>query len=212
MLVTAATATAAPPVLPEAQAKLLEKQGYKAPKLVFESPALRVASAKKAGKARLVIVTAGDKVVDAGSRARGTLTIEAPVSSGPDVPGVTQLEVSYDTPRPNQGNESAGSLWIVRADGSIACIVPGNSSTSIGTACGSSGSTSARPKLAPDGTGGFTLDVRYMNSGYWSERRGKGCLSRSPVRSTRSERWLIPAKGTCTKGTPPKPKPSGDGL
>ena len=213
VLVTATTATAAPPALPDAQAKFLEKQGYKSPTLVFESPAFRIASAKKAGKARLVSVTADDKVVDAGKREKGTLAIEA-IAATRVVVGMTQIEVSYDRPRPNQGSESTGSLWIVRADGSIACIVPGNSSTSIGKACGSSGSTSARPTLASDGSGGFTLDVRYTNSGNWSEPRGpKGaCLNRSPVRSTNMQRWLIPAKGTCTKGTPPKPKPDDPDL
>lgn len=211
VLLVATTATAAPPALTDAQSKLLAKQGYRSPTVVFDSPALRVASAKKAGTARLVIVTADDKVVDAGKRERGTLAVEA-IASTRVVAGMTQLEVTYDTPRANQGNQSTGTLWIVRADGSIACTVPGNNSTSSGTACGSSGSTSARPTLASDGNGGYTLDVRYTNSGNWSEPSGpKGkCMHRSPVRSTRSERWLIPAKGTCTKGTPPKPKPGDD--
>jgi hypothetical protein len=204
VLVVAAPAAADPTALTPEQAKVLETKGYKSPVLVFDSAALRVASAKKAGRTRLVIVTGDNKVVDAGNRGAGTLTI-APTKSALVAPaGVTQLEVSYETPRTDGSNRS-GSLWIVRTDGSIACRVTGSSSNSIDKGCGSSGWTSARPTLKADASGGITLDIRYENSGNFSEPDGKGgCLNRSPVRSAQLVRWVIPAKGTCKKGTAPK--------
>ncbi len=185
--------------------KALEKRGYKSSTVLFESPTLQVASATKQGKVRLVIVTAAGAVVDAGPPGTGSISIAEARQESSTKPvatnagGLTLLEVSYRTERGKGGSATESVLWAVRASGSIACSVPGSSVTSLGTACGSSGWTHAKAFVDASSTG-TTLEVTYENAGIWSEPDGKGgCVNRSPVRSSTTERWTIAARGMCKK-------------
>jgi hypothetical protein len=203
-------AMAAASTLSDTQAKLLQQRGYRTPSLVFESSAIKIVSAAKAGKPRLVVLAASDRLVDAGLQDPGTLSVSAPPRSPGHVPtGYTLVEVSYTTPRAHGGSDTNGTLWLVRDDGTIACRITGSSSTELGKACGSSGWTSATPTFSIEPTGEIALDVRYGMSGGWSTADGRGgCVARSPVRSSRTDRWMIQPRGTCKKGRPPLNQPT----
>lgn len=191
-----------PTALSREQVEKFRTKNYNAPKVVFDSSKVRVFSAKKRNKPRLVVMTATDALVDGGARSRGTLSVTARQDPSPNTTGMTLLEVSYETPRANNGSNTNGMLWIVRDDGTIACKVRGSSGTSI-TGCGSSGWTSIEVSTRSTPSG-VTLDVLYEDSGNYSTPDGRGgCLRRSPVRSSRLESWLIPEQGPCKKGTPP---------
>lgn len=208
------TAAIADPTVTADEAKRLQTAGYRDATIVYDSAALRVASAKKQGRQRLVVVTP-QRLVDAGRVEPGTLAIQSPVLAGgrgvampPSVASatsaLTMLEVSYRVAGPKDASRSSAKLWFVRADGSIACQVSGGNSNSIGAACGSSGWTNATPKLTPAPDGAMTLDVSYESSGNYSVATSTGdCMPRSPVRSSSRYRWVIPARGTCKEAKVP---------
>jgi hypothetical protein len=208
-----AAAVAAASTLADTQLELLQQRGYRTPSVVFESSAIKVVSAAKGGKPRLVVLGANDRLVEAGLQGRGKLSVTAPgpappSSSGLAPTGYTLVEVSYTTPRTRGGSDTNGTFWVVRDDGTIACKVTGSSSTQLGKACGSSGWTSATPTLSVEPTGEIAFDVRYEMSGLYSTSDGRGgCLKRSPVRSSRTDRWTIQPRGTCKKAKPPLKQP-----
>ena len=207
LLLLGSAAQADPAPLTSTQEKLLAKRGYTAPVVVFESAALRIVTASKRAKPRLVVVTAADKIVDRGPVGAGKLSVTTPAVQGM-VPGVTLLELAYHEAHADGASNTQATLWAVRDSGAIACEVSGGSSRSIGNACGSSGWTTANAKLAPAPFDAVTLEVRYDLSGHWSESDGKGgCLNRSPVRHSYVNHWTIPARGTCKKAPKPAPTP-----
>jgi hypothetical protein len=171
----------------EIPADLLGKQGYKSPTSIFESATARVATAKKAGKQRVVLVTANDKIVDGGKAEAGVLTAaDGKVAA----PGFTVVELTYTKQR-GDATEAQSYLWFVRENGTTACMLATNQTTTLNKGCGSSGWTSGKVKVTPDANATI-LDVQVDNSGHWSTDDGKGgCQQRSPVNSRHEplDRW-----------------------
>lgn len=194
LLVVASAASA------EIPANVFAKHRYTSPTVVFESATARVATATRAGQARLVLVTADDKLVDGGRVAPGVLTVKQPADIG--APGLVIVALSYVVARPKGVTDTNESLWFVRDNGTPACAVSTNQTTTLGAGCGSSGWTAAEVKVTPDGTSTI-VDVRYDRSGHYSTPDAHGgCLQRSPVSSRRMARWIIGPRGLCKEGKP----------
>jgi hypothetical protein len=184
----------------EIPASLLTKQGYKSPTSIFESATARVATAKKGGKPRVVLVTAKDQIVDGGKPEAGVLTAaDGKLAAA----GFVVVELTYTKQR-GDATDAQSYLWFVRGNGTTACLLATNQTTSLAKGCGASGWTSAKVKVTPDGKAAI-LDVQIDNSGHWSTDDGQGgCQQRSPVNSRHLDRWVIGATGKCKQGKAPK--------
>lgn len=192
----------AEPLAPDPDlADALTKAGWRDAKLLLETPELRVVSAKKTGARHVIIAGPTDRLRDAGVQAGGTVTATlGDARHGLGAGALQEVEIHASKPRAQGGYDETSQSLIVRADGSIACAFTGPSSSSTGTACGSSGWTEvhATIKLLPTGT---VVDVRYESSGNDSEPdRAGGCLAHSPIRSgPHIDRYLLTDKRICTK-------------
>lgn len=189
----------ASPARAELPADLLAKQGYTSPTSIFESATARVATANKAGTPRIVLVTARDHVVDGGKPQPGVLTAkDGDVAAA----GFTVVELTYTKQR-GDATDAQSYLWFVRDTGTTACMLATDQTTTLTKGCGSSGWTSRKVKVTPDGATTI-LDVQTDNSGHYSTSDGKGgCQRRSPVNSRHLDRWIIGKTGTCKRGKAP---------
>jgi hypothetical protein len=198
LLVVASPALADTAKLAPDVAGKLAKGGWANAEATLATGKLTVVNAKKGGKHHVVFVTASGAIVDAGQApVPEKLTATAGRTAG--LGDLTEVVLEYRALRDHGGAEHRAWIWLVREDGSVACKLTGSDSTSLGTACGSSGWTNI--SLRANGT---TLEVIAESSGNFSEKTANGtCRPRSPVRpGRRTTRYELPAKGTCKERKP----------
>ncbi len=201
-----------PPTLDAAVTTALAKGGWRDAQLLYATPKLTVLDAKQRGKRRLVIINAKRKVIDAGERPEGTLTIEA---HGLPRSAPTAISITASSDVGQGGWSTQAWIWVVRDSGERACIIEGSSGRGLGKACGSSGWSTVEVTA---GTAPNTLEATVEHTGVWSVSDGMGgCLPRSPTRSGPQRTvYTLRASGPCKVGKPgaatrssgPRPAPA----